>query len=47
MVMNIPALENGETELFIRDVGGVVRAAEGKTVAPLPSHLGSGARSTR
>jgi deoxyribose-phosphate aldolase len=32
MVMNIPALKNGEEELFIRDVEGVVRAAEGKTV---------------
>jgi deoxyribose-phosphate aldolase len=27
MVMNIPALKNGEQELFIRDVEGVVRAA--------------------
>jgi deoxyribose-phosphate aldolase len=32
MVMNIPALKNGEEQLFIRDVEGVVRAAEGKTV---------------
>lgn len=32
MVMNIPALRNGEIELFIRDVEGVVRAAEGKIV---------------
>ena len=32
MVMNIPALKNGEEELFIRDVEGVVRVAEGKTV---------------
>jgi deoxyribose-phosphate aldolase len=32
MVMNIPALRNGETELFLGDVEGVVRAAEGKTV---------------
>ena len=32
MVMNIPALRNGETELFMRDVEGVVRAAEGKIV---------------
>jgi deoxyribose-phosphate aldolase len=32
MVMNVPALKNGETELFIRDIAGVVRAAEGKTV---------------
>jgi deoxyribose-phosphate aldolase len=32
MVMNIPALKNGEAELFMRDVEGVVRAAEGKTV---------------
>lgn len=29
MVMNIPALKNGEQELFIRDVAGVVRAGEG------------------
>jgi deoxyribose-phosphate aldolase len=32
MVMNIPALKNGEAALFIRDVEGVVRAAGGKTV---------------
>jgi len=32
MVMNIPALKNGETELFIRDIEGVVRAAEGRIV---------------
>src|SRR5258705_12104229 len=32
MVMNIPALKNGETALFVRDIEGVVRAAEGKTV---------------
>ena len=32
MVMNIPALKNGEEELFVRDVEGVVGAAEGKTV---------------
>jgi deoxyribose-phosphate aldolase len=32
MVMNIPALKNGEQALFLRDVEGVVRAAEGKTV---------------
>jgi deoxyribose-phosphate aldolase len=32
MVMNIPALKNGERELFIRDVEGVVRAAEGMKV---------------
>ena len=32
MVMNVPALKNGEAALFIRDVEGVVRAAEGKTV---------------
>lgn len=32
MVMNIPALKNQEEALFIRDVEGVVRAAEGKTV---------------
>ena len=32
MVMNIPALKNGEKEVFIRDIEGVVGAAEGKTV---------------
>ena len=32
MVMNIPALKNQEEALFIRDVEGVVRAAQGKTV---------------
>lgn len=32
MVMNIPALKNRERDLFMRDVEGVVRAAEGKTV---------------
>ena len=32
MVMNIPALKNGERELFLEDVEGVVRAAEGRTV---------------
>lgn len=32
MVMNIPALKNGERELFVRDVEGVVRAAEGRIV---------------
>jgi deoxyribose-phosphate aldolase len=32
MVMNIPALKNGEKELFMKDVQGVVRAAEGATV---------------
>ncbi len=32
MVMNIPALKNGEQQLFIRDIAGVVRAAEGRTV---------------
>lgn len=29
MVMNIPALKNGERGLFIEDIRGVVRAAEG------------------
>ena len=29
MVMNIPALKNGERDLFIRDIQGVVRAAQG------------------
>ena len=32
MVMNIPALKNGEKELFIEDVQGVVRAAAGAKV---------------
>jgi deoxyribose-phosphate aldolase len=32
MVMNIPALKNGEKELFIRDVAGVVSAAAGLRV---------------
>lgn len=32
MVMNIPALKNGERELFIRDVAGVVGAAAGLRV---------------
>jgi deoxyribose-phosphate aldolase len=32
MVMNIAALKNGEQELFIQDVAGVVGAAQGKTV---------------
>lgn len=32
MVMNIPALKNGEQELFIRDIEGVVRAADGVKV---------------
>jgi deoxyribose-phosphate aldolase len=32
MVMNIPALKNGEAEVFIQDIAGVVRAAEGRTV---------------
>lgn len=32
MVMNIPALKNGEQKLFIEDVQGVVRAAEGAKV---------------
>jgi deoxyribose-phosphate aldolase len=32
MVMNIPALKNGEQQLFIRDVEGVVRVAEGRVV---------------
>jgi deoxyribose-phosphate aldolase len=32
MVMNIPALKNGEEALFIRDVEGVVRAGAGRVV---------------
>ncbi len=32
MVMNIPALKNGEKGIFIRDIEGVVRAANGAIV---------------
>jgi deoxyribose-phosphate aldolase len=32
MVMNIPALKNGEKELFIKDIAGVVQAAQGYKV---------------
>ncbi len=32
MVMNIPALKNGEKEVFILDIHGVVRAADGRNV---------------
>ena len=32
MVMNIPALKNGEQGIFMRDIEGVVRAAEGVVV---------------
>jgi deoxyribose-phosphate aldolase len=32
MVMNIPALKNGEQELFLQDIQGVVRAAKGYKV---------------
>lgn len=32
MVMNIPALKNGEAALFIQDIEGVVGAGEGRTV---------------
>ena len=32
MVMNIPALKNGEKEIFIRDIQVVVRAADGRIV---------------
>ena len=32
MVMNIPALKNGEQELFVADIAGVVRAAKGAKV---------------
>jgi deoxyribose-phosphate aldolase len=32
MVMNIPALKNREEALFIRDIAGVVEAAQGRTV---------------
>lgn len=32
MVMNIPALKNGEKEVFLADIRGVVRAANGRIV---------------
>jgi deoxyribose-phosphate aldolase len=32
MVMNIPALKNGEKEVFVTDIEGVVRAAQGRVV---------------
>ncbi len=32
MVMNIPALKNGEKDVFLADIRGVVRAAKGRTV---------------
>lgn len=32
MVMNIPALKNGEQQVFMRDIEGVVSAAAGKVV---------------
>jgi len=32
MVMNIPALKNGEQQVFMRDIEGVVGAAEGRVV---------------
>ena len=32
MVMNIPALKNGEKDVFLADIQGVVRAAEGRMV---------------
>jgi deoxyribose-phosphate aldolase len=32
MVMNIPALKNSEQAVFVRDIEGVVRAAEGAVV---------------
>ena len=32
MVMNIPALKNGEQDVFMRDIEGVVRTAEGVVV---------------
>lgn len=39
MVMNIPALRNGEEALFIRDIEGVVRAAEGRTVKVITENV--------
>lgn len=32
MVMNIPALKNGEKDIFVRDIEGVVKAADGMKV---------------
>jgi deoxyribose-phosphate aldolase len=32
MVMNIPALKNGEKDVFLADIQGVVRAAQGRIV---------------
>ena len=32
MVMNIPALKNGEKDVFLADIEGVVRAADGRMV---------------
>jgi deoxyribose-phosphate aldolase len=32
MVMNVPALKDGDQALFLRDIDGVVRAADGKIV---------------
>jgi deoxyribose-phosphate aldolase len=32
MVMNIPALKNGEKDVFVADIQGVVRAADGRIV---------------
>lgn len=32
MVMNIPALKNGEKDVFVADIRGVVRAADGRVV---------------
>jgi deoxyribose-phosphate aldolase len=32
MVMNIPALKNGEKDVFLADIQGVVRAADGRIV---------------
>lgn len=32
MVMNIPALKNGEQDVFLADIQGVVRAADGRIV---------------
>jgi deoxyribose-phosphate aldolase len=32
MVMNIPALKNGEKDVFLADIEGVVRAADGRIV---------------
>ena len=50
MVMNIPALKNGEQGVFMEDIEGVVRAAGGATrrrPSGRPRRMGWGARPRR